>query len=213
MAHPHPLAEVIAPNVQSWRFQTTEREGEPQHVDGVLSRRLTQAGLAQRMRRVGLPWTEATVAAVELGRREPSVLELAALCGIFGVGVDQLLHATGRGERIATPGGVPQDPFDIVEALTNGSPLSDGNPARGWSPKLVDEVTRKVASRAGLDPKSLDAAARKRYGVSLVEERERRLDADGAESGASPRSIQARRGHIMRQLLGELDAEVKTDGR
>jgi transcriptional regulator with XRE-family HTH domain len=207
--HPMRLADVIGHNVKQWRSMSAADPEAPTRtveLDGrevrALPPRMTQAVLAERVRRLGVPWTEATVASVELGRREPSILELAALCAVFGVGVGQLLHSiTGR--PVTTPGGVVHDPLSLAAALTDGDPLDEGRTGS----RLVDEVTRKVAARSGQSAQSLDRAARQRYGRSLPEERDARLGPDAGD--LSPRSLQARRGHVMRVLLAELRDEVQ----
>jgi transcriptional regulator with XRE-family HTH domain len=70
------------------------------------------------------------------------------------------------------------------------------NAARG-------DAERKAARKLGVEPLRLSAAAHGRYGRSFTEERDARV-ADQAPADASPRSLQALRGHVTRAMLAEL---------
>jgi hypothetical protein len=67
----------------------------------------------------------------------------------------------------------------------------------------LGDAETKAAASLGVTPALLALAARKRWGRSLTAERDRRL-ADRGHTGAEPRTLQALRGHITRELLEEL---------
>jgi len=81
------------------------------------------------------------------------------------------------------------DPFEIEMA------------ARG-------EAEQKAARRLGVEPLDLSIASFKRWHRSLTEERDARVD-EQSDKSSTLRTIQARRGHITRQLLDELQPRLK----
>jgi hypothetical protein len=71
------------------------------------------------------------------------------------------------------------------------------------APRFEDDVERAAARSLGVEPWEAAVASLLRYGRKLAQERDRRLAMeDGAD--VSPRSRQARRGHITRALVAEL---------
>lgn len=70
------------------------------------------------------------------------------------------------------------------------------------------EAEMKAARRLDVDPVELALAALKLWGRSLTEERDARV-AEATEPGATPRTLQALRGHLTRQLLKELEPIVR----
>jgi len=75
------LSAVIAGNIR--RLRTDTPPGS-----------LSQDGLARHIRIRGIPWTRATVAAVETGRRSVSLVEGIALADVLGVGLGDLVSTT-----------------------------------------------------------------------------------------------------------------------
>lgn len=73
------------------------------------------------------------------------------------------------------------------------------------------DAERKAARKLGVDALKLSAAAHGRYGRSFTAERDARVD-EQAPADASPRSIQALRGHVTRAMLTEL-APVLEQGK
>lgn len=68
------------------------------------------------------------------------------------------------------------------------------------------ETDRKVAKRSNLAPYLVVAGSRRLWGGRrLAEERDRRLAEVEGAGDLSPRSRQAKRGHITRQLVAELE--------
>ena len=75
------LSTVIAGNIR--RLRTDTPPGS-----------LSQDGLARAIRIRGIPWTRATVAAVETGRRSVSLVEGIALADVLEVGIAGLVEGT-----------------------------------------------------------------------------------------------------------------------
>ena len=69
------------------------------------------------------------------------------------------------------------------------------------------EAEQKAARNLGVTSLAISTAAIVRWGRSLTDERDYRLRRRPAED-ARPRSLQAQRGHITRQLLRELAATL-----
>ncbi len=70
------------------------------------------------------------------------------------------------------------------------------------------DVERKAASKYGLSVNVVTIAARAQWGRTMTAERDARLT-DRAEPDASPRTVQALRGHVTRQLLSELAPKLE----
>ena len=70
------------------------------------------------------------------------------------------------------------------------------------------EAEMQAARRLRTFPLAVAAAARKRWGRSLTEERDRRV-AEQTPADAIPRTLQALRGHVTRALLEELRQDVE----
>lgn len=66
------------------------------------------------------------------------------------------------------------------------------------------DAEMKAAKRLGVSPFEASVLAVKLWGHGLTEERDRLL---GESTDATPRTLQARRGHVTRQLLQQLEAE------
>jgi hypothetical protein len=80
---------------------------------------------------------------------------------------------------------------------------------RGFLEHALDEVSdaeRHAARKLGMTSERLSVAARRRWGRTLSQERDRRLSE--RTDDASPRSRQALRGHITRELMAELEEEL-----
>jgi hypothetical protein len=70
----------------------------------------------------------------------------------------------------------------------------------------VSDAERHAARKLGTTPEQLNMAAMRRWGRTLAEERDHRLNEQVGD--ISPRSRQALRGHITRDLITELEAEL-----
>jgi len=70
----------------------------------------------------------------------------------------------------------------------------------------LSDAERKAARRLGTFPLAVAAAARKRWGQSFTDERDKRVAAE-APTDATPRTLQALRGHITRRMIDDLEKE------
>ncbi len=141
----------------------------------------SQTDVAHEMRTLGFSWSQSTVSAVESGRRDLTVHELAGLCSVLGVGLYELLP-------------------DLARTLSHGVPL-EGEPS-----DVADEVERhaarvlsRVPYRRSVTPEQVQSAAMRLWGRRMRDERDRRLPDSDARG---------RRGHVTRALLSELAQQV-----
>ncbi|MGW5123278.1 helix-turn-helix domain-containing protein [Streptomyces sp. NPDC004069] len=125
--------------------------------------------------------------------------EVARNLAEYGVTTSRLsVRNTELGQRSATAYELTVFPRIFGVALPE---LLDGLPSPEPAPVGPDEATVKAAQRLGWSPQEVDATAHRLWGRSLTAEREARI-------GGAPRTRadQARRGHVTRQLMGELRA-------
>jgi transcriptional regulator with XRE-family HTH domain len=163
----------------------------------------SQEQLARRMLDAGLPWTRDTVASVER-RRSLTLEEAVAVAFVLRKSIPELLVHDGC-VRV----GRSRVTASALAALLGGGvdQLSPGEFTQGTLGAEAHSgiAERKVAARLNTDPRDLNAVAFRLWGCSLTDERERRL----AASSAPPRSQQAQRGHITRELLTELLPRIR----
>ena len=172
----------------------------------------TQEQVAAEARALGLDWSRNVVAALELGARELSPAELLLLPIV-------LQRVTGKRVELAdlVPGdgllsaGARSLPRAVLRKILAGRAIDvkiDQTPALTRAQRAAQdergEAERKAAAKLGVEPRVLALAARMRYGRSFSDERDARID----PSGLSARSLQARRGHVTRELLKELDPVI-----
>jgi transcriptional regulator with XRE-family HTH domain len=115
------LSDTVAEKVRAYR----------------LLRRLKQGDVAEEMRKLRHPWTQATVSQVERGQRNLTVDELLGLSILFDVSLNELLDPVpvGGGPAPALDVGLPVPiPPDIVPHWSAGaniflnSEIRDGKP-------------------------------------------------------------------------------------
>lgn len=157
-----------------------------------------QEDVADDMRSLGYQWTKATVASVELGRRCVDREELHTLALVLDTSLLEL-----EDFDFASPGGAVIT-REMMRASTTGESPDDQTwliiPAKDWP----NDAEIKASARLGITTERLQKLASLVWGRSLSEERERRL---GDVDDLPRRTVQARRGHITRQLLAELVAQ------
>ena len=189
---------------------------------------ITQEDVAASARNNGLNWVRATVAAVELGRRELSCSELLLLpVALYGVGLRvELADLIPEKGQIEMSKYSPKAGFPVSRTIEAGAlrQIVSGRACdamRHLATTTLDKIARhapealaslgdsvvKAAGRLGVQPSVLTRTAMKLWGQSLSEERERRLAREDI-SESDPRSLQARRGHITRKLLAEIQDEI-----
>ena len=69
------------------------------------------------------------------------------------------------------------------------------------------DAERKAADRLGTSAQEVRAHALRLWEQQLDAERDSRL---GETAGWTPRTLQARRGHVTRQLIGELEQSMRS---
>lgn len=193
------------------------RDGEVLTVGQVVGRNLrqlrqdrsqTQDDAARFLRSQGLEWTRDNVASLESGRRES--VDVAALLSLSAA-YDVPLTRWFEGEGFVSIGA---DTWMELRDLAHG--LDKGQ----WTVTVVGERLERVVVGQGADA---DAAVAERLEVpvsdvlrlaaqlwnrTVTEEREARL---GDSSDLPMRTVQARRGHITRQLTSEIRDAMQED--
>ncbi|MET7395957.1 helix-turn-helix transcriptional regulator [Dactylosporangium sp. NPDC005572] len=182
---------------------------------------LRQEDVAKRLRELGLTsWLRGTVAQVEVGARRLTLQEFFLLALVYETtpaalvgGEDEELVALTTttamragdlrsllsGQVVATDRLRPETGIGTTRATLSHAV---GQPT---SPE-VGEAERYVARRLRKSVEEINAAAVERWGRSLSEERDRRLD---VHTGVSARRLQALRGHVTRELLTELMPDAR----
>ena len=165
------------------------------------------------------------MAAIERGTRDLSLLELASVLGALELD----LAALRGGGRIAIGDAISVEVDQLLDTLAGEATTwtvfgRDGDSAMlylrtgtmgsyGEALKRIlgtyPDADRKAALRLGVAPEDVSRAAESLWGRTLTEERDERVAALAPED-ATPRSMQALRGHITRTLLREIGPLVKT---
>jgi transcriptional regulator with XRE-family HTH domain len=165
---------------------------------------LKQDELALHLRRHGLDWGQATISAIEAGRRQVSLGELTMLASAFSERpVGGLLPADNIWVRIAPN---VEAWLPAVRAWY-GAPVEDiiygpdapASPFRATERVPAISQSDRKAARAmpGVSPARVSAAAIELWGRSLADERDARL--------GDPSATAQKRGRVTRQLIAELE--------
>jgi hypothetical protein len=189
-----------------------------------------QEDVAASARALGLRWTRATVAGVEAGRRQLTPEELLLLPYVIqhACPVDApfgLAELIPEEASVQLPGGVVDGAFIHTLLAPEGGVLMRSPTQPGG---VHDEVVVKAARRLGVQPHVITSAARRLWGRSLPDERDRRLAEQdqtlasapvthtdhGPDKVASKARVRASRGHVTRKLLDELRQHLEArEGR
>jgi transcriptional regulator with XRE-family HTH domain len=166
----------------------------------------TQDEIARDLRLRGFDWTRSTVAAYERGERAISFEELIGLLDVYETTLPSVLDGSGF-LQITPSMGTPAN--DVIRVLAEGPFRDDGTRlGAGFDVEAGFDAEARTAARFGVEPIAVVRAAHRRWGLGLTDERERRI-VERAGPGASPRTLQALRGHVTRALLAELRPEVE----
>lgn len=197
----------------------------------------SQDAVAVRVRRFGPNWTRATIRAVEEGSAAVLVDELPAIAAALGASVLDLLDgAEGEivtiGEGSASLDAVravfaqparPAAAFPVlfgpepasVEIAAGGKRLGAEQAAIVWrgrggdaERKAAEKFNREAPRAWRVTPLDVSAASVRLWGRSLTDERERRVSGTASQD-AAPRSLQAIRGRVTRELLIELEDHLE----
>ena len=194
MAKARTASQIVGEQLRAWR----EASG------------LRQDDVAWAARELSLQWTRDTVAAVEGGRREVRLDEFLMLSLI----VDTV---SGRSSRYSKPdyflgslAPLLKPPSDESRELMTELAVGASQPSSRLDRVYIDaqgDAERKAARRLRTTAYDVASFARHRlWGRSLTEERDARV-ARRVGGDATPRTLQAHRGHVTRELLDELRGE------
>lgn len=170
---------------------------------------LRQDDIATEARHAGLPWDRVTVAAIELGRRQISATELLVL--------DLIVQGVTRERERIWDLVDPKSDVSVGEDVKMSGRhvrflLGEANPSAEWPMLDINDsrptaTERKAADRLGTSAQEVRAHALRLWEQQLDAERDSRL---GETAGWTPRTLQARRGHVTRQLIGELEQSMRS---
>jgi transcriptional regulator with XRE-family HTH domain len=158
-------------------------------------------------------WSRDTVASVEAGRRSVTIEELAALAGLFGVGIIEFfLYADGSID-------------DYTREVFLSPPLTDQHDSEGIYRRMRENAdghlraahfqhnpTNDIAERLGVRPAALEKAAQSLWDRSVLDEYRTRLD-PRLDHGMPRRSMSIVRGHVVRGLQKELAQKFQKSKR
>jgi transcriptional regulator with XRE-family HTH domain len=201
------------------------KKKEPLRLDQVLGMNLeriratkgwSQDEVASRGWQVGLPWTRSTITALEGGRRTLSVSELVLLALTLDTSVAELMagrgHAgLGDGSELALAdvrsvlAGV-QDNADVRKRIRRVRHQKYERAMQAVS----GEAEQKAARNLGVTAQTIAEVSFDLWGRSLTDERDARVEQEGSHL-SSPRSVQALRGHITRQLLRDIESLITSN--
>jgi transcriptional regulator with XRE-family HTH domain len=191
---------------------------------------LRQDQVAGAARARGVAWSRSTVAAIEAGRRQISLEEFVALLFIAGSFPDPEGATGGRfrrlsgfvlaRSRVVAVGHAGWLRDDYVHLLLRGSAVGGGGQvpldALSYPEKRRElrerveaefDAEMKASDRLGVDELEITAMARRLWGRTLTEERDKRVKEQTTSD--VPRTLQALRGHVTRALVQELRGALK----
>ena len=165
-----------------------------------------------------MPLTRPIVDAIERGRRDLTLPELAVLLGVLDMDLGGLL---GGAQPVAISEFVAVKPDSLLDQLVPGRDPSwtfatVGSTGRlvwrqalsGYSVPDVGDTEKKAARKLGVTPETVAEAAEALYGRSLADERDERVKRR-APADTTPRTLQALRGRVTRTLLDELQPTLR----
>lgn len=184
------LTELMGSNLRDWRMREF----------------LTQDELAALGRNGGLEWSRSVVASIENGNRPFLFDELIALALVGGPIPNELL--SGRPSAQVRIGERTHALRVIREVIVTS--YERKTKYRTLRTLLVEEsaqleAEQKAARKLGVSPDVVAAAALELWSNSFTSERNDRVQKQ-ANPGASPRTLQALRGHVARKMLEEIQS-------
>ena len=175
---------------------------------------LSQDQVADLVRRHGLTtWIRGTVAQAEVGARRLPLEEVLLLAVALGISPADLVG--GRDDELIELAPDVRLSTGTVRSLLSGewASLGDRRPQLVDAPATaaVGEAERYVARKVGTTPEVVNEVALRRWERTWSQERDRRLAERAPEASASQRH--ALRGHITRELLTELESDLRAATR
>lgn len=182
-------------------------------------RGLTQAEFARLLAGDGAPFTKATLASLESGRRRDVTLtELVFLAFSLNVLASDLVMAPDddTSAYAAMSDGVTASLVTVQDVLQGKERKATMVWDRPAGQKMFnervrfarEEADRAVARKLGISTADVTRIAKRRWQSTLTEERDRRVNERLGDT-ASPRKIQAVRGHVTRELTNDIEAAIK----
>lgn len=165
---------------------------------------LTQEEVAVIVRMQGFTtWSRSSIAALETGRRDLSVSELLVMPWVMAAlgqpcSLEELLDAD---VSLRLNDDVTVLPHRVSQVIRKPEPRTDGF--------AFTDAERRLAWKLEVWPAIIVGQSRKLWdGRRLAEERDRRLAQVEGSDELDKNSRQAKRGHITRELIAELEASL-----
>lgn len=175
---------------------------------------VTQDEVAHAMNRWGHAWTRSSVAALENGNRDLSAGELLVLPTVIswatgrGVNLRDLLVGDGT-YILMVSDRIGMSPWAITDLLDPTVDAQGGDWMKADADEGVPrEAEQKAARKLNVSLGWVLSESERIWGRTLTEERDTRVR-DRVDDNTSPRSLQAMRGHVTRELTAELDDVLK----
>ncbi len=184
------LTELIGCNLRDWRVRKS----------------ITQDELAALGRNGGLEWSRSIVASIENGNRSLIVDELVALALVGGPSPAELLSGS-KSARVQVA--EVTYALSVIREVVVG-PYVSRIKHQTLRTLLVEEsaqleAEQKAARKLGVTAEVIAATALELWSNSFTSERNERVE-KLADPGATPRTLQALRGHVARRLLEEIQS-------
>lgn len=190
-----------------------------------LARGLRQADLAAHMGVHGIEWTQATVAKVEAGKKAVTLEEFVVLGPALVAPVLDLLDgadtmtigsSTYSAEQVRTVLAEPSKAGLLLFAKPASPEESAAHEAaREADARLVEsKVAKRLTEALGreVDATLVARVAKSLWGRTSIAERRDLLMAERAPEVATPRTIQAIRGRVTRDLAEQIGDEIRRRG-
>ncbi|HEY5024435.1 MAG TPA: helix-turn-helix transcriptional regulator [Acidimicrobiales bacterium] len=188
---------------------------------------LRQDDVAEYVRAFGLTdWTRATVATLEAGKREIDLDELWPVCAGLEIGIVELLERSDAWVAVGTPVGTKTVTTSSAWPITKvrevlfsrdsriAASMAGIREARENEVRTRDlerdaknESVRRIARTLKTEPETVAKYAWTLWHRSLPHERDARVE-QLAPPDADPRTVQALRGHVTRELRKELEQRI-----
>lgn len=174
-------------------------------------RDLTQHEATRLLRQHGLGWSRATLQSVETGNRRLRIADGVLLAAAYGVAFSRLFSGDGQVElgrgdrhvmlsREAVRAVIDNGYHDELLSLDSETQAATGAEANA-DPSLF-EADSALASKISVETSKVLAVARRLWGRSLTEERERRLERLGPNLSFQQKVVERR--ELTRDLSEQL---------
>jgi len=182
-----------------------------------------QEAVALAAQQCRLDWSQATISAIEAGRRGLSIGELGLLPQIVHAAKlvptpIRVLDLIPETNEVVVVAGSRQAPLRVARSLFRSvseslrlSETLSHRVFRAGQRTPVTEADRKAARKLRTTPDTIKSAALTLWGRSLSDERDRRIG--GGVTTLPPRSLQAVRGRVTLALTREIQQFIKARKR